>query len=157
MRDAFGGAFMIQIFLVFILIYVSFTALALNYAKAFKVKNRIIEYIETNEQVNISDMTAQELINMETFFEEEIHGKMNYYGSLECTNTEEEKYCKNGIQIVEQKSGTNTIGKYYKVTTSFGWSIQFFNVINKISGKPDKEAPFSNWKISGETRLIVNN
>ena len=38
MRDAFGGTFMIQIFLVFILIYISFTALALNYAKAFKAK-----------------------------------------------------------------------------------------------------------------------
>ena len=49
MRDAFGGAFMIKLFLVFIIIYVSFTALALNYAKAFKVKNKIIEYIETNE------------------------------------------------------------------------------------------------------------
>ena len=38
MRDAFGGAFMIKLFLVFILIYVCFIALALNYAKAFKVK-----------------------------------------------------------------------------------------------------------------------
>ena len=36
MRDAFGGAFSIQIFLIFILIYVSFIAVSLNYAKAFK-------------------------------------------------------------------------------------------------------------------------
>ena len=41
MRDAFGGAFMIKIFLIFIIVYVCFTALARNYAKAFKVKNKI--------------------------------------------------------------------------------------------------------------------
>ena len=46
MRDAFGGAFSIQIFLIFILIYVSFIAVSLNYAKAFKVKSAIIDYIE---------------------------------------------------------------------------------------------------------------
>ena len=48
MRDAFGGAFSIQIFLIFILIYVSFIAVSLNYAKAFKVKSAIIDYIEDN-------------------------------------------------------------------------------------------------------------
>ena len=48
MRDAFGGTFMIQVFLVFILIYISFTALALNYAKAFKAKIAPITAIATS-------------------------------------------------------------------------------------------------------------
>ena len=58
MRDAFGGAFMIKLFLVFILIYVCFIALALNYAKAFKVKNKIIDYLETNEIILESNTPA---------------------------------------------------------------------------------------------------
>ena len=37
MRDAFGGEFMLRIFLIFILIYILFTAVVLNYAKAFKL------------------------------------------------------------------------------------------------------------------------
>ena len=53
MRDAFGGTFMIQIFIVFILVYISFTALALNYAKAFKVKNFIVDYLEEEEIMNL--------------------------------------------------------------------------------------------------------
>ena len=58
MRDAFGGAFMIKIFLIFIIVYVCFTALALNYAKAFKVKNAIIDYLEDKEIGSIKNMSA---------------------------------------------------------------------------------------------------
>ena len=57
MRDAFGGAFMIKIFLIFIIVYVCFTALALNYAKAFKVKNAIIDYLEDKEIGSIKNMS----------------------------------------------------------------------------------------------------
>ena len=42
MRDAFGGAFMIKLFLVFLAIYIGFTAVAVNYAKAFKVKKFLL-------------------------------------------------------------------------------------------------------------------
>ena len=42
MRDAFGGAFLIKVMLIFLGIYVAFMAVALNYAKAFKVKKNSI-------------------------------------------------------------------------------------------------------------------
>lgn len=155
MRDAFGGAFMIKLFLVFIIIYVSFTALALNYAKAFKVKNKIIEYIETNEAVNISNMTAAELMDMQSFFDNEIHGNMNYFATISCNGNE--IYCQNGIKIEEKGSATNTAGKYYRVTTAFGWNIKFINVILSLNGNnKSQDAPIGVWQISGETRLIVH-
>lgn len=153
MRDAFGGAFMIKLFLVFIIIYVSFTALALNYAKAFKVKNKIIEYIKTNETVDFSNMTAAELMNMQSFFDNEIHGNMNYFATLNCSGSE--IYCQNGIKIEEKGSATNTAGKYYRVTTAFGWNINFFNVISALDNKQN-QAPIGLWQISGETRLIIH-
>ncbi len=155
MRDAFGGAFMIKIFLVFILIYICFTALALNYAKAFKVKNSIIEYIENNEGIDLNNMSAQELMDMESFFEKEIHGTMNYFATLSCDGTE--IYCQNGIKITDAGKGRNTLGHYYRVTTAFGWNIKFFNVILRMNGNnEDRDAPIGVWTISGETRLIVN-
>lgn len=46
MRESFGGAFMIKLVLVFIVVYISFMAVAVNYAKAFRVKNRIIDVLE---------------------------------------------------------------------------------------------------------------
>ena len=42
MREAFGGTFTIQLILLFLAIYIAFIAVALNYAKAFRVKNQII-------------------------------------------------------------------------------------------------------------------
>ena len=49
MRDSFGGTFMIQLLLIFIVIYVSFMAVALNYAKAFRVKNGVINILEQQQ------------------------------------------------------------------------------------------------------------
>ena len=49
MRDAFGGAFSIKLMLIFLILYVSFICVALNYARAFRVKNRIINIIEQHE------------------------------------------------------------------------------------------------------------
>lgn len=58
MREAFGGAFMIKLMMVFLVIYVIFIAMALNYAKAFKTKNGIIDYIEKYEGYNDSSKEA---------------------------------------------------------------------------------------------------
>lgn len=52
MRDAFGGAFMLQLMLIFLVIYVSLLAVGYNYAKAFRTKNFIIDYIERYEGYN---------------------------------------------------------------------------------------------------------
>lgn len=49
MRDAFGGAFSVKLMLIFLMLYVSFMCVALSYARAFRVKNRIINIIEQYE------------------------------------------------------------------------------------------------------------
>ena len=156
MRDAFGGAFMIKIFLIFIIVYVCFTALALNYAKAFKVKNAIIDYLEDEEIGSIKNMSADNLTAMEDYFANEIFGKMNYNVTMKCTN--EYSYCKNGIKI-EQKSGGKRYGSdtvYYKVTTKVGWSIPFINKILAINDTDEgANVTSGNWTISGETRIII--
>jgi hypothetical protein len=158
MRDAFGGAFMIKLFLVFIIVYVGFIAVALNYAKAFKVKNKVVEYLETNEIQSIKTMTAVDFTEMEEYFEKDILGKMNYRVNKSCPK--EYEYCQNGILIVKvhpTESQTNKLGDYYKVSTYFGWSIPFINAILAINGS-DRNAPTVTgiWTISGETRPIVN-
>ena len=157
MRDAFGGAFMIKLFLVFIIIYVGFTAIALNYAKAFKVKNKVIEYLETNEISDIKDMPAAEYDKMEEYFEKEILGNMNYRSTIECSESNE--YHENGICIEKIKplsTETNKLGYYYKVSTSFGWSIPFINKLLALNESEDgTEVATGRWIISGETRLIV--
>ena len=167
MRDAFGGAFMIKLLLVFIIIYVGFTAIALNYAKAFKVKNKVIEYLEDNEITDICHMSASNFDEMENFIEREILTALNYQASFnvssQCNTIESHEtgerieYSNHGILIVKKvptNSQRNKLGEYYTVSTAFGWSIPFLNSLLQLSGS-DGEVASGFWIISGETRSII--
>ncbi len=128
MRDAFGGSFLIKLFLVFIAIYMFFIAMALNYAKAFKVKNEVIKYLENNEVATIEKMNAAEMTAMSDYFEKEIIGKLNYRVSgsqMSCSGT---AYCSEGIaiyQIITTTLVRNKFGVYYRVVTFFAWYLGF--------------------------------
>lgn len=54
MREAIGGTWLTQIVIVFMLIFVAFLALTLNYTKAFKMKNDILTIIEKREGLTTS-------------------------------------------------------------------------------------------------------
>ena len=60
MREAFGGSFTIKLMLIFLAVYVTFIAVALNYAKAFRVKNGVIDIIEQNEGIDDYSDTGSE-------------------------------------------------------------------------------------------------
>lgn len=153
MRDAFGGAFMIKLLIVFIVIYVTFIAIALNYAKAFKVKNKVISYIEENEIINMEQMSTKAQQEMDEYIAKEIVKKMGYDVSIKCPPVYD--YCKNGILIVPSDStGSNKIGTYYTVTTTFGWEIPFLNILLKLNDE-NGATTTGYWTISGETRTIV--
>lgn len=49
MNEAIGSSFMVKLIMLFLVLYVIFLAMALNYAKAFKAKNAIIDLLEKNE------------------------------------------------------------------------------------------------------------
>ena len=58
MRDAFGGVFMMRLMLVFIVVFVGFGAVSLNYAKAFSIKNRVIDVIEQLEIIDVESILS---------------------------------------------------------------------------------------------------
>ena len=159
MRDAFGGAFMIRLFLIFIFIYMVFTAIALNYARAFKVKNKVIDYLEDNEIVTISGMNALQFQNMSNYFETEILGELNYRlpkEEMRCGKIVGEVYCDNGIRIIQmdvKNTRSDNFGAYYRVETYFTWSIPFLKQLLAPTG--DGEVASGIWKITGETRTII--
>lgn len=169
MRDAFGGAFMIKLLLVFIFIYICFTAVALNYAKAFKVKNKIIDYMETWEIIDIDSITASQMEEFSKYINEEIVGNMKY--NMSNYNVCEGYYGKDytgkeigichpaGIIIEESgyynKSG-NIEGVYYTVHTYLGWSLGFLNALTALDGDNNEPGIVTGtWRISGETRVLV--
>ncbi len=46
MRDAFGSTFMMRLIIIFIVFYVTFATIAVSYAKTYRIKNSLINYIE---------------------------------------------------------------------------------------------------------------
>ena len=41
-------------FLIFLAVYITFVAVAFNYARAFRVKNKVIDIIEQNEVIDVA-------------------------------------------------------------------------------------------------------
>ena len=143
MREAFGGTFTIQLILVFLAIYIAFIAVALNYAKAFRVKNQIINLIEQNEGIDNTDWTDQSGVigKINTYL-----GQMSYYVDLNkiSNNNNDNLHCYENGYCIEEYSLNSTDGidsVYYKVTTYVKIDLQVFRLNFTIP-------------ITGETRKI---
>ena len=46
MKESIGGAFMLRILIVFVVVYVTFIGIALNIAKAYRIKSGVINILE---------------------------------------------------------------------------------------------------------------
>lgn len=172
MRDAFGGIFMIRLLLIFIVIYVAFTAISLNYAKAFRIKNKVISFIEENE---IYDLNAFFTQGKPTSLDdlEAILTNANY--SVRCNGDdgknrpivinsqnvtekgEKPQYCYHGVWIRETLNENNTI--HYEISTKINWNLGVLSLLANNSDKPEKNDSFVNraWRIYGEAKVIKRN
>ena len=138
MRESFGGAFIIKLALIFIIIYVSFMAVAINYAKAFRVKNGVINILEQYQYSGVANDPALE----------QVHTYLNsvpyHYGD----NVNILNHCQNqGGNLTEDGACIVTKGseesRYYRVITYISIDFPFFQLHMIIP-------------ISGETKLISN-
>ena len=127
MREAIGGTWIFSIVIIFIVLFTGYLAVSVNYSKAFKVKNGIINIIEHNEGLNT---TAQSEID-------NYLGGVGYYVYSTCTTSSNEKgygpnttntgyrYC-----ISKRESGEGTFRKtYYKVRVFFRIDLPVFGSI----------------------------
>ena len=154
MRESFGGAFMLKLAIIFIVIYISFMAVTINYAKAFRVKNQVINIVE---QYQFTGRNDQETIDKIDDYLKGVPYNFSGDNSLEekCqeiagpTKVEsgDYTYTANGACII----GNGALGefgnssRYYKVVTFINIDFSFFNIKMNIP-------------ISGETKVIyINN
>ena len=118
MRDAFGGTFLIEILMVFVVLFVSFTAVIVNVAKTFRIKNEIINIVEQTQYYpgnSKSIAKIDDYINnagYQTVAEKDCNG---YWGT--------KGYC-----IEPQGSESNGSYDYYKVTVYVSISLPFFGI-----------------------------
>jgi len=136
MRESIGGGWLLGIVALFIALFSGYLAVSLNYSKAFKVKNKIVEVLEDYGGFNEN---SEEIINN--------YLKEIYYSTVQVTeNSCPEKqefhdggYCTREIIVSDHRNGKNRV--YYKVTT-------FIKI----------ELPLVNFNINlplkGETKVI---
>lgn len=63
MRHAIGTTWILQLVIIFMLIFVAFLALSINYTKAFKIKNDIVTIVEKYEGVSEGEDGSISIIN----------------------------------------------------------------------------------------------
>lgn len=148
MKEAYGGATNIYLFLFFFVVYVSFLAFALQFAKAYRVKNYVIDVLEQEQYDGkaIDGGTNTEIAN-------KLYG---YFSSIPYTGVDKiaEDFCKvnsdNDTYTANSYEGACIIkygedeAPYYKVFTFVDFSLPLLDVDLKIP-------------VGGETMIIKNN
>ncbi len=171
MRDAFGGVFMFNLFIVFIFIFVAFSAVSLTYAKAFRLKNSLISYIEEKEIISLN------LDNSKLEGIDKILQGASYYKTCDSINKKEgmnksaegkiNEYCHNGV-VISIKNGypqnidgtknkeNKTITKLivYEITTYADWNLGVMNKLLALSGRTG-EGINGFWTIKGEAKVVA--
>lgn len=163
MRDAFGGVFMFNLFIVFIYILVAFSAVSFTYAKAFRLKNSLITYIEEQEIISLN-LDNNRLKGIDEIIQDaKYHKTCDSLGHNEgITISAEGKtsgYCYKGIVINIKEGypskieGTNSKLIIYEVKTYADWNLGVMNKLLAISGRTG-EGIEGFWTIVGEAQVV---
>lgn len=139
MRESIGASFVVYAIVIFVAIFSLFFIMGLNYTKAFKMKNRIVDIIEENECYEGGDCASSEQIA--TALKEA--GYRMKGGKPDCN-----RYMKgrNGKVISSENhycvyKVTTSRGDYYGAVTFMYFEIPLFNI--------HKEYP-----VYGETKVM---
>ncbi len=152
MREAFGGIFSVEFLLVFLAILISIVAIIMNYAKAFKVKNQLVDYIEQYQGYTdtANDKIEYYLDHMNYHVRIGNRDQNNASGfSVSSTITdnrnglsENETYCEDNNYGYCVTKAENNKGSYYIVTVFLSFDFNLFNM-------------HFNVPIRGETRTLM--
>lgn len=144
MRDAFGGILNIVFVTIFLLVVEGVLGLVVNYTKAFKMKNNVINMIEQYEAVGCFDKSGN------TACVKRIIDKAQEIGyspvSLKCPNdftAVKGLFCYKE-SIVDNKSNYSSRANIYRVITQVDLH---FPLLSEIFG-------FSIFQVSGDTEVV---
>ena len=139
MREAFGGAFSIKLMMIFLVLYVCFICVGLNYSRAYRVKNRIINIIEQNEGINYNNTQDAVILEIQNY----LRGT-GYSIALEDREMIRRKSecISNGGSIIDPGFCVSEInnGEYYLVETYTVLRLPFnlINTVNVVKGETRK-------------------
>lgn len=134
MRQTIGGTWLLQLMILFILLFSGFIILTLNYSKTIKLKNEMISIIEKYEGINDKSI---ELINKylgaNGYAAVGTCGNANgTYGATDLTSItlEEAQDGKKYYYCIKKYSGSNT-SNYYQISVFYKFNLP---IIGNTSG-----------------------
>lgn len=147
MREAIGGTWLMTIVLIFVVLFSGFLAFGVNYSKAFKVKNEIIDIIEENEGIEENNGMIKDVVSnqIETYLSNIGYGTTDNnsicerYDSTGISDGGKSIVKENNYCVVRMTSDQNR--PYYRVTTFVIIELPFFSGAFTIP-------------VSGETKRI---
>lgn len=126
MKEGIGGTFMIYVLLVFLAVYITFVAVAFNYARAFRVKNKIIDIIEQNEGISsYADVSSNSTLGQIDTYLNQVQYNIADIDKNDCSESEYQYINSRGYCI--GSIGSND-AKYYKIKTFIKLEIPFLNL-----------------------------
>lgn len=158
MRESIGAGWLMTIVIFFVILFSAFLALTINYSKAYRIKDAIIERIERTSETIVSGENYQtKVTGLTCAAQDEIDEYMlkigynaagsclttmdassEYYGINRGTNpmyrgTNTYNYC---VQLI-RSTQNNVSGGYFKVTVFFSINLPIFDSVNLfgISGE----------------------
>ncbi len=147
MRDALGSLFSLQIILAFVILINGYLAYSVNYTRAFRVKNGIINIIEQYE--GHTEAAKDKIATYVNDMKYHVPAKMMNVGSLnDYTCVQTKGYCVKATAI----AGTDVTsdeyrGTYYSVVT-------FVNIDIPVLNKFIQLGDF--LQVKGETKAIYS-
>ncbi len=155
MRDAFGGVFMMRFFLVFIFIYVTFTAVSLNYAKGFRIKNSVIDAVEQSQMTGARAIPNSVFKKIDAIVTRANYNKecKNGNGLLKRFGGDAQAYCYRGIVIEEKEKTARYVT--YNIYTYADWNIGALNMVFRLTGANENANAIVDgaWEISGLAKV----
>lgn len=147
MRESIGGAFLFNLVLIFLGVYIAILAFAVVYARAFNTKNHVITLIEqyegyeraSGEINNYMATRSGGINNLSEKFCCDLYQKNYDKTDADCGNS----HMIQGGCVFEFKEESNQ-SHYYVVTTFMRIDIPVVSSLTKY------------WPISGETTVLYN-
>lgn len=166
MRDAVGSTFVFGLVITFTLIFAGFLVLALNYNRAYKLKNEITSMIERYEGITTDDaLTSQgSIVTINTYLKnngykargecEKTTPSSKVYGvdDLSSIVYEEAQDNKKYLYCFELKKDSTNCKGYFRVTVFFDFNLPILGQLGKfhVSGQTNEMTPV----YLGSTKVI---
>jgi hypothetical protein len=119
MKEAIGGAYSLTLVLAFLVVVITLLAFSINYTKAFRLKNAVLDYLEDGQGCTAATMEKIENIRNSVGYGNNFTKKLSGDGDTYCNNGICISYTDETSEYGAKYCGNNDSCKvgYFSVTT----------------------------------------